>query len=96
LRRRWLRAHPFDPSVKHSRERLDIYATAFLSVNDVGSDDGVLFNEHLRERGKREIYNAHGFPEPNIVEGMYWRSHPSGRKVNSLEQRRANGTSYYA
>lgn len=93
-RRKWLRAHPFNPSAKHSRERLDVYATAILSVNGVGSDDGVLYNRHLIERGRREIFNAHGVPELNIIEGIYWRSHKSGRAVSTPEQR-LGGASYY-
>lgn len=91
-RREWLRAHPFDPNAKHSPERLDAYATAILSANRLGPGDGILFNEHLIARAKHEVYNAYGVPEPNIVEGMYWRTHKSGRKFNSLEERTANAS----
>lgn len=49
----------------------------------------------LMERMKREIYPASGVPDPAIVSGLYWRTHPQGRKVNTDEQRKQNAASYY-
>jgi hypothetical protein len=61
----------------------------------IQGDSPILFEEHLQQRRKREIHTAEGTPDPNIVSGMYNRTHPQGRKVNSLEQRRKNGASWY-
>lgn len=59
----------------------------------------VLMEEHLRHRQRREIYvqseEAMGKPDPSIVSGIYNRVHRDGRKVNSPEQRRKNGASWY-
>lgn len=61
----------------------------------IGGEDPILFEEHFQSRKRREIYTAEGTPDPNIVSGLYNRSHPQGRKVNSAEQRAKNGASYY-
>lgn len=47
------------------------------------------------KRLKREIYTAAGTPDPSIVSGLYWRTHPNGRKVSSDEQRKKNSASFY-
>jgi hypothetical protein len=54
----------------------------------------VLFEEHLIQRRKREIYTTEGVPDPNIVSGMYNRTHPQGRKVNTDKQRKSHGASF--
>lgn len=61
--------------------------------------NSVLMEEHLQHRRRREIYtesdDAMGVPDPSIVSGLYHRTHPQGRKVNSKEQRKRNGASFY-
>lgn len=64
-------------------------------VKGIGGDDPILFEEHIYSRRRREIYNSIGVPDPSIVQGQYNRTHPQGRKVNSPEQRKKNGASYY-
>lgn len=61
----------------------------------IDGDSPVLFEEHLQGRRKREIYTQGGTPDPSIVSGIYNRVHPQGRKVNSPEQRKKNGASFY-
>jgi hypothetical protein len=61
----------------------------------IKGDNPILFEEHLQQRRRREIYNATGTPDPAIKAGIYNRTHPQGRKVNSPEQRKKNGASYY-
>jgi hypothetical protein len=60
-----------------------------------GGKDPILFEEHLKNRQKREIYTSIGTPDPGIVVGMYNKTHPQGRKVNSDEARRKHGASFY-
>lgn len=62
----------------------------------------VLMYEHLKERRKREVYVASGTPDEAITDELspdgqmiYWRSHPRGRKVNDIVQRKTNKASYY-
>lgn len=61
----------------------------------IGGDNPILFENHLQDRRRREIYVTVGTPDPSIVAGLYNRSHPQGRKINSDKQRRVNGASYY-
>lgn len=58
-------------------------------------DDPVLFEDQMISRKRREIYNVNGVPDPSIVSGMYNRTHPEGRRVNSDRQRKLNASSFY-
>lgn len=93
-----------DPEQHYTPGELDEIATEILrsharAINpDTGKPNGLqglLFEEHLYSRKRREIYNINGVPDPNIASGNYWRSHPQGRKINTPEQRKRNGASYY-
>jgi hypothetical protein len=64
-------------------------------VKGIRGRNPILFEEHLHSRRRREIYANSGVPDPSVVSGLYNRTHPSGRKVNSPEQRRRHGASYY-
>lgn len=61
----------------------------------IGGEDPILFDEHIYQRQKREILNENGVPEPGLVQGIYYRAHPEGRKINSEEQRKKHGASYF-
>lgn len=61
----------------------------------IGGENPILFEEHFQSRRKREIFTQEGVPDPSIVSGLYNRSHPQGRRVNSPLQRKRNGASYY-
>lgn len=58
-------------------------------------DNPILFQEHLDQRKRREIHTKEGTPDPEIVSGIYNRVHPGGRKVNTAEQRKRHGASFY-
>lgn len=62
---------------------------------NINGKNPILFESHLHNRRRREIYNAEGIPDPSIVSGIYNRFHPNGRKINSLDQRRRNGAGWY-
>jgi hypothetical protein len=84
----------------YSPAELDVIATALLRYDvrhggSIKGDNPILFEEHLKNRHKREIYSVHGTPDPAFGHGIYNRTHPEGRKVNSPEQRKRNGASYY-
>lgn len=64
-------------------------------IRGIAGKDPILFEEHFQSRKRREIYTQGGTPDPSIVAGIYNRVHPQGRKVNSEEQRKRNGASFY-
>lgn len=69
----------------------------------IDGENSILFENHLQERRRREIYTEMGTPDPSLTmdrfgrptTGMYNRTHPDGRKVNTAEQRKKSGASYY-
>lgn len=61
----------------------------------IDGENPILFAEHEYARKRREIFTESGTPDPSLVSGIYNRTHPQGRKVNSEEQRRRNGASFY-
>lgn len=61
----------------------------------IDGENPILFEEHFHSRRRREIYTSLGTPDPSIQQGIYNRVHPQGRKVNSKEQRKKNGASFY-
>lgn len=65
------------------------------AVRGIGGENPILFEEHIQSRKRREIYTTVGTPDPSIVQGIYNRVHPQGRKQNSEEQRKRNGASFY-
>jgi hypothetical protein len=64
-------------------------------ARSISGENPILFEEHILSRKRREIYCKAGMPDPNIVQGMYNRPHPQGRKVNTEAQRKKHGASYY-
>mgnify|MGYP000287601366 CR=1 FL=1 len=63
--------------------------------NKLKGENPILFQEHIKTRYKREIYNQNGIPDPSIQQGIFYRTHPEGRKVNSEEARKTHGASFY-
>lgn len=65
----------------------------------IGGENPILFEEHFRSRMRREIYtkaeSAMGKPDPEIESGLYWRTHPQGRKQNDDRSRREHGSGFY-
>jgi hypothetical protein len=96
----------FDTNTEYSDKQLEAYSTALLrddaKENKNSAETGILFEEHLQSRRRREVYTKVGVPDDSITSGlskdgqmMYWRTHPEGRKVNSNQQRSDNGASFY-
>lgn len=98
--------HEFDPSKTYTGREMELMADQLLreDANEtdeegrrkgIKGENPILFAEHIRNRQSREIGNKTGIPEPGIVRGIYNRTHPEGRKVNSDEARTRHGASYY-
>ncbi len=70
---------------------------------DIRGPNPILFESHLYNRKRREIMVESGIPDPAFTldrfgkptQGIYNRSHPAGRKINTKAQREKNGASYY-
>jgi len=66
---------------------------------DIRGPNPILFESHLYNRKRREIYTASGQPDPAFTMdrfgrptvGIYNRAHPDGRKINTASQRARNG-----
>ena len=86
-----------DPTPKELDEIATLILRADVKKRPLGikGENPILFEEHLKNRHKREIFNKAGVPDPAFGQGIYNRQHPEGRKVNSDEQRKRNGASYY-
>lgn len=61
----------------------------------ISGENPILFENHLQDRRRREIYTSIGTPDPSIQQGIFNRTHPQGRKVNTKEQRKRHGASFY-
>lgn len=61
----------------------------------IKGENPILFEDHYIDRRRREVYNSTGAPDPEIVSGLYNRTHPKGRKTSTPEQRRLHGASWY-
>lgn len=87
----------YDPRKDYTPNELLLLAEKILleDTKPVTSHPQILLVDHLMRRKMTEIYVSSGIPDPSIVQGLYWRTHPNGRKVNSEEQRKKNGASYY-
>lgn len=87
----------YDPEVDYTPNELKLITEAILlrDPKPWNEEPIWLHMEQLLRRAKREVYTSAGTPDPSIVQGMYWRTHPDGRGVNSDEQRSANGASFY-
>jgi hypothetical protein len=70
---------------------------------DIRGINPILFESHLEHRDRRSVQTKDGVPDPAYtmdrwgkrpIQGMYWRQHPQGRKVNSNDQRK-RGAGFY-
>lgn len=88
---------PFDEGLQYTNWELLLYAERYLIEDSkpVRKHPQILLMTHLKDRQRHEIYASNGTPDPSIVKGIYNRTHPNGRRVNSDEQRRLNGASFY-
>lgn len=85
----------FDPlwEFEYSKRELMLMAEKIL-LNDpkpFWEEPYWLPAEQYMERLKREIYVAVGTPDPAWGSGLYWRTHPQGRRTNLDPARRRQG-----
>lgn len=95
----------FDESGDYTPTQLDAYADAMLRLDSktkpIGIYPKILFEEHLYNRRRREIFCVQGYPDEALTQSIskdgqmvFFRTHPQGRPVNTKEAR-ASGASYF-
>jgi hypothetical protein len=71
---------------------------------DIRGRNPILFEPHLYNRKRRELLAKEGVVDPaytmdrwgkRTTVGIYGRSHPQGRKINSKKQRTLHGAGFY-
>lgn len=89
----------FDPlwEFEYSNRELILMAEKILLLDPKpGDEEPIWLNaSQLLARSKREIYVGNGVPDPAIASGLYWRTHPEGRKVQSDHSRKHNRAGFY-
>lgn len=89
----------FDPALEfaYTKRELLLLAEKILLEDDKPGHErpAYLSANRLLHRLKREIYCANGTPDPSFVSGLYWRTHPEGRKWKTQEQRKEHGSAFY-
>lgn len=84
----------YEEGKSYTKQELSLMADAIL-YEDGWWDGRILNQDTLRDRLKREVFVGPGVPDPSIVSGMYWRTHPQGRPWWSEEERRERRASFY-
>ena len=46
-------------------------------------------------RIRHEVFTKRGVPDPHIVSGLYWRTHPGGLRWRTPEQMKKSDASFY-
>jgi hypothetical protein len=89
----------FDPDLadQYTQRELRLLAEKILLTDPkLASEEPAWLNAtSYRYRLAHEIYTASGVPDPAIASGMYWRTHPNGRKWATPEVMRATGCGFY-
>jgi hypothetical protein len=86
----------YDPDLKYTRHELFLLTEKILLDDDRDDAPDWLNANMMRDRGAHEILVASGVPDPAYVSGLYWRTHPNGRKWSTPETMRATGCGFYS
>lgn len=87
----------FEEGIDYSARELQLITEKILLCDPKPpNEDPVWLNAPVYlDRCKREIYSSQGTVDPSYGDGLYWRTHPNGRKWWTPDQRRAGGNSFY-
>jgi hypothetical protein len=89
----------FDPALEFEYTRRELMLLAekiLLEDKKPPYEEPMWLNGNsMKNRIKHEIYCSAGTPDPSIVQGMYWRTHPQGRKWKSAQARQKNSAGFY-
>lgn len=87
----------YDDNIEYSRRELMLLTEKILIEDDKPFQEApiILLAPHFLERVKREVYCSAGTPDPSIVSGLYWRTHPRGRAWRTPSEMKATAGSFY-
>lgn len=91
------RVPAFEEGREYSQRQLMLLAEKMIleDPKPLKEEPYVLSMDQYRERMRREIYVADGIPQPHVVQGMYWRTHPQGRKWADKDKRKRTSQGFY-
>lgn len=72
----------FDPDESYTDRELLLIAEKILLTDDRTPKEYPMWLNWAmyKRRYKNEVYTSIGTPDPSIVEGSYWKTHPKGRR----------------
>lgn len=87
----------YDPKKKYTNRQLLLIAEKILLTDSKPhkEDPVILCAEALLRRSKREIFVGDGVAKEHVQSGIYWRTHPQGRKWRTPEEMKTQGASFY-
>jgi hypothetical protein len=86
----------YHPGRSYTRNELEWMADFTIFEHPSYQPDGTILSEGMwKSRLKHEIYSTRGTPDPNIVSGLYWRTHPQGLKWRTKEERKELKATFY-
>lgn len=87
----------FKDGIDYTARELQLITEKILLCDPKSPDEVPVWLNAPRylDRIKREIYSVQGVIEPAYSEGLYWRTHPNGRKWRTRKQMDANASSFY-
>lgn len=87
---------PYVEGAKYNQWELERMADVMLFEDpEWDPTRGILNPDQWKARIKHEIYVGIGTPDPSVVQGLYWRTHPQGLNWYSKEERKGTRRSFY-
>jgi hypothetical protein len=79
----------YDPDVAYTDRELQLITEKMLLLSGPCTSEPMWLNWPMyMHRLRTEIYTNQGTPDPSIVEGLYWKTHPQGRKFKKKREKR--------
>lgn len=79
----------------YTHPELELMADALIYGPGWTADGSILNYDMYRRRLKHEVYTNLGTPDPSIVSGFYWRTHPQGLPFETKTKRIEGAKSFY-
>ena len=81
--------------VKYSKVELELMADDLIFADEGWVPDGTILNPEMYKRRKKHEIMCNQTPDPSIVSGLYWRTHPQGLRWNPREERIEKSLPFY-
>lgn len=95
-----IEAPEYEPGRRYTKAELSLMADKLLYENSKvkpSTEEPVILlsRSQWRHRYAHEIYCTEGQPDPSIVAGLYWRTHPQGRSFRTPQEMLDKRASFY-